>query len=189
MIFLRKNRTFEGHALIETPCGTGKTMTLLSFLVAYKRHSPASLSKIVYCTRTVPEMLKVQEELRDLVKYYKENSAPLDLLSVCLSARQNMCCNNDVLNSSSSRLEVDSECRRRTATFARKSAKMSPSENKPTCSYFETLQQKTLSDVMPRAIYSLEDLKDFGMDAGLCPYFAAREAITLADVVVYRFKF
>ena len=66
---------------------------------------------------------------------------------------------------------------------------MSPSENKPTCSYFETLQQKTLSDVMPRAIYSLEDLKDFGMDAGLCPYFAAREAITLADVVVYRLKF
>ena len=168
------------------PCGTGKTMTLLSFLVAYKRHSPASLSKIVYCTRTVPEMLKVQEELRDLVKFYNKNGASMDLLSVCLSARQNMCVNNDVLNGCGSRIEVDSECRRRTATFARKAAKMSPSESKPTCSYFESLQQKTLSDLLPREIYSLEDIKDFGMDNGICPYYAAREALSLADVVVYR---
>ena len=105
---------------------------------------------------------------------------------MALSARQNLCINPDVSNCSTSRHDVDLECRRRTATFARKSAKMSPSESRPICSFFETLQQKTLADVMPRGIYNIEDIKEFGQEAGLCPYFAAREAINLADVVVYR---
>ena len=151
------------------PCGTGKTMTILSFLVAYRRQCPALVEKIVYCTRTVPEMLKVVEELRDLVSYYQESGINLDLLSVSLSARTNMCINPDVA-SCSNRLEVDLECRKRTATFARRNAKMSPNRTDLVrCGFFETLQQKTLSDVMPRGIYNLEDLKQFGKEANLCP--------------------
>jgi len=179
----------KGHALIEMPCGTGKTITLLSFLIAYKRQCPAVIEKIVYCTRTVPEMLKVIEELRDLVQYYKDCNIDLDLLSVSLSARQNLCINPDVVEGCSSRMEVDLQCRRRTATFARNNAKMSPSADRPTCSFFESLQQKTLSDVMPRGIYNLEELKEFGKEANLCPYFASREAINLADVVVYSYNY
>jgi hypothetical protein len=33
----------------------------------------------------------------------------------------------------------------------------------------------------------LEDIKEFGREHGLCPYFAAREILKLADIVVYRF--
>ena len=36
----------NGHGLIEMPCGTGKTITILSFLVAYKRKRPDIINKI-----------------------------------------------------------------------------------------------------------------------------------------------
>ena len=59
------------------PCGTGKTITILSFLVAYKRKNPHIINKIVYCTRTVPELTKAMEELRDLVDFYEKDGSPL----------------------------------------------------------------------------------------------------------------
>ena len=68
-----------GHGLIEMPCGTGKTVTILSFLIAYKRQFPHVVNKIVYCTRTVPELTKAMEELRDLVTYYESAGSPLQV--------------------------------------------------------------------------------------------------------------
>ena len=41
------------------PSGTGKTITLLSLIVAYLRDNPHNLSKLVYCSRTIPEIEKV----------------------------------------------------------------------------------------------------------------------------------
>ncbi|CAG5108094.1 Oidioi.mRNA.OKI2018_I69.chr1.g3629.t1.cds [Oikopleura dioica] len=178
----------RGHALIEMPCGTGKTVTILSFLIAYKKAHPASLEKIIYCTRTVPELTKVVEELRDLVQYYADNGQHLDLLSMSLSSRQNLCVNPEVM-SCGGRIEVDTECRRRTATFARRNAKMSPGGENPSCSYFENLENSTLSAKLPRGIYNLEDIKEFGKEETLCPYFMAREAINLADIVIYSYNY
>ena len=143
------------------PCGTGKTVTILSFLLAYKKAHPASLEKIIYCTRTVPELTKVVEELRDLVQFYADNGQHLDILSMSLSSRQNLCVNSEV-TSCGGRIEIDTECRRRTATFARRNAKMSPSPENPSCSYFENLENSTLSAKLPRTIYNLEDIKNFG---------------------------
>ena len=143
------------------PCGTGKTVTILSFLLAYKKAHPASLEKIIYCTRTVPELTKVVEELRDLVQFYADNGEHLDILSMSLSSRQNLCVNSEV-TSCGGRIEIDTECRRRTATFARRNAKMSPSPENPSCSYFENLENSTLSAKLPRTIYNLEDIKNFG---------------------------
>ena len=58
----------RGHCLLEMPTGTGKTVTLLSLILAY-RHAHPSVGKLVYCTRTVQEMDKVVEELRRVVAY------------------------------------------------------------------------------------------------------------------------
>jgi DNA excision repair protein ERCC-2 len=75
----------QGHALLEMPTGTGKTITLLALLLAYQykysnvadgrgstvtkidgaggndtsASASAGTGKIVYCTRTVQEMDKV----------------------------------------------------------------------------------------------------------------------------------
>ena len=50
----------EGHALLEIPTGTGKTVYLLSLSTSYQYANP-SAGKSVYCTRKVPEMNAVME--------------------------------------------------------------------------------------------------------------------------------
>lgn len=50
------------------PTGTGKTITLLALITSYQLAHP-EIGKLVYCTRTVPEMEKVLQELKELVDY------------------------------------------------------------------------------------------------------------------------
>ena len=53
---------------MQMPTGTGKTITLLSLITSYQLAHP-EVGKLIYCTRTVPEMEKVLQELKDLVDY------------------------------------------------------------------------------------------------------------------------
>ena len=48
---------------LQMPTGTGKTITLLSLITSYQLAHP-EVGKLVYCTRTVPEMEKVLVELQ-----------------------------------------------------------------------------------------------------------------------------
>ena len=60
-----------GHCLLEMPTGTGKTVCLLSLITSYQYANP-STGKLVYCTRTVPEMNHVMEELGTVLAYRAE---------------------------------------------------------------------------------------------------------------------
>jgi Rad3-related DNA helicase len=60
-----------GHCLLEMPTGTGKTVCLLSLITSYQFANP-SAGKLVYCTRTVPEMNSVMEELATVLTYHAE---------------------------------------------------------------------------------------------------------------------
>ena len=53
--------------------GTGKTISLLSLIVAYMKQNPTEVTKLIYCSRTVPEMEKVIEELRKLLQFYERS--------------------------------------------------------------------------------------------------------------------
>lgn len=80
------------------PSGTGKTTTLLSLIVAYMKAYPLDLTKLVYCSRTVPEIEKVMEELRKLMNYYeKEMGMEQNILGLALSSRKNLCIHPSVL--------------------------------------------------------------------------------------------
>jgi Rad3-related DNA helicase len=75
----------------------------LSLILSYQyKHTEAG--KLIYCTRTVQEMDKVLEELRELMVYREKeikkmqeeagpdhNIKPGNVLGVCLSSRRNMC--------------------------------------------------------------------------------------------------
>lgn len=63
-----KQSLSRGHCVLEMPTGTGKTVTLLSLLLAYQHKHP-EVGKIIYCTRTVHEMDKVIEELKRVMAY------------------------------------------------------------------------------------------------------------------------
>ncbi|KAF2367063.1 Helicase/UvrB N-terminal [Trinorchestia longiramus] len=58
MLDLKRALDAKGHCLLEMPSGTGKTITLLALIVSYLRENPHSLSKLVYCSRTIPEIEK-----------------------------------------------------------------------------------------------------------------------------------
>lgn len=73
------------------PSGTGKTVSLLSLIVAYMFHNPFDVTKLIYCSRTIPEIEKVVEELRKLFKYYEKNDEKLNMVGLVLSSRKNMC--------------------------------------------------------------------------------------------------
>lgn len=51
------------------PSGTGKTAAILSLVVSYHLEYPERISKIVYCTRTVPEIDKALVELDKIIQY------------------------------------------------------------------------------------------------------------------------
>lgn len=56
---------------MEMPTGTGKTVCLLSLITSYQFSKP-SAGKLIYCTRTVPEMNHVMEELATVLSYRAE---------------------------------------------------------------------------------------------------------------------
>ena len=72
MLELKRTLDAKGHCLLEMPTGTGKTITLLSLITSYQVANPG-VGKLVYCTRTVPEMEKVLAELRVLQEYREKH--------------------------------------------------------------------------------------------------------------------
>ena len=82
------------------PTGTGKTITLLSLITSYQLAHP-EVGKLIYCTRTVPEMEKVLTELQELVDYRSKyflgpgERAP-EILALGLSSRKNLCIHPNV---------------------------------------------------------------------------------------------
>ena len=50
MCDLKKTLEAGGHCVLEMPSGTGKTVSLLSLIVAYQQHYPEH-RKLIYCSR------------------------------------------------------------------------------------------------------------------------------------------
>lgn len=97
MCELKRALDAKGHCLLEMPSGTGKTITLLALIVAYMLEHPHELRKFIYCSRTVPEIEKVIEELKKLLDYYEEQDREKPKLSgLVLSSRKNLCIHPEV---------------------------------------------------------------------------------------------
>ncbi|XP_026503046.1 general transcription and DNA repair factor IIH helicase subunit XPD-like, partial [Terrapene carolina triunguis] len=97
MLELKRTLDAKGHGVLEMPSGTGKTISLLSLIVAYQRAHPLEVTKLIYCSRTVPEIEKVIEELRKLLDFYeKRTGEKLPFLGLALSSRKNLCIHPEV---------------------------------------------------------------------------------------------
>jgi DNA excision repair protein ERCC-2 len=87
---LKQSLDAGGHCLLEMPTGTGKTVCLLSLITSYQFANP-SAGKLVYCTRTVPEMNAVMEELATVLNYRAEQlrlSETVDVEDTIMSETQ-----------------------------------------------------------------------------------------------------
>ena len=132
---LKKTLDAKGDAILEMPTGTGKTVSLLALIIAYQEAYP-SCGKLIYCTRTVPEMVKAIEELKRVCTYRATvlGDKKRDVLAVCLSARRNMCIHADVAEEADKE-KVDAACRGMTASWVRTKAETDKSVR--TCDFFE----------------------------------------------------
>uniref|UniRef100_A0A8C1GMH6 General transcription and DNA repair factor IIH helicase subunit XPD n=1 Tax=Cyprinus carpio TaxID=7962 RepID=A0A8C1GMH6_CYPCA len=166
MLELKRTLDAKGHGVLEMPSGTGKTISLLSLIVAYQ---------------------KVVEELRKLMDYYaKQTGVKNDFLALALSSRKNLCIHPEV---SSLRFgkEVDGKCHSLTASYIRAQHHSNPCQ--PVCQFFEEFDAVGRQVPIPPGIFNLDDLKDFGRRKGWCPYFLARYAILHANIVVYSYHY
>ena len=136
------------------------------------------------------------------------------ILGVCLSSRRNLCIHSEV-SSFDNRNKVDALCRNLTASFIRE--QHAQGSGVPICEFYEGYNTPhrhththTLTCSLPSppswsvavrryeregkessllGVYSLADLKVLGREKGWCPYFYARYAISLANVVVYNYQY
>ncbi|CAJ1342662.1 unnamed protein product [Effrenium voratum] len=202
MCELKRALDAKGNGVLEMPTGTGKTVTLFALITSYQWVHP-DVGRLVYCTRTVPEMSKALEELRKVIDFRVEVLAKerkLDpgneeapeptglaaghILAVGLSARRNMCVHPEV-SKEGDRERVDEMCRKLTAPWAR---------DKPQtrCGHFEKYESSLnhSSQLLETGVYTIEDLREKGMESGYgwCPYYAARRLIHSSSVVVLNYQ-
>lgn len=161
MLELKRALDAKGDAVLEMPTGTGKTVCLLSLITSYQFAHP-ECGKLVYCTRTVPEMIKAMEELKRVIAYRAEQAPGGrggNMLAVCLSSRRNMCIHGDLADESD-REKVDAGCRSMTASWVRAKAAAGDTSVK-TCDFFEGYEASG-TDAEMQGIYTLDDLKALG---------------------------
>jgi DNA excision repair protein ERCC-2 len=135
MFNLKKAIDNKGHVLLEMPTGTGKTVCLISLITSYQLQYPKT-GKLIYCTRTVPEMGKCMEEIKRVIRYRIKELGPSGgkVLAVCLSSRRNMCINPRIMQEGD-RDAVDAMCRNLTASWVRE--RSAEKKNVELCSFYE----------------------------------------------------
>ncbi|KAL6748525.1 hypothetical protein V8C86DRAFT_1139607 [Haematococcus lacustris] len=188
MLELKRALDARGHCLLEMPTGTGKTITLLSLVTSYQLAHP-EVGKLVYCTRTVPEMEKVLAELKELVAYrsrYLGGPAAPPVMALGLSSRKNLCVHPSVADESS-REGVDAGCRRLTASWVRERAVSDASIE--LCNFYEGHEKAGTEALLPPGVYTLADMRAYGRKRGWCPYFLARHMMAFANVIVYNYQY
>lgn len=160
----------------------------MSLIVAYILQYPDKLVKLVYCSRTVPEIEKTVGELKRLIEFYKKqtNKSDLRFLGLSLSSRKNLCIHPEASKMHTGK-EVDTKCMSMTASFIREKAKKD--KTLTVCNLYETFDLEGRDQMLPWGIYNLDDLKEIGHKKGWCPYFLARYAIQHANVVVYSYHY
>ncbi|CAF4955836.1 unnamed protein product [Pieris macdunnoughi] len=187
MLELKRALDAKGHGLLEMPSGTGKTVSLLSLIVAYMIQNPHHVRKLIYCSRTIPEIEKVLEELKNLFKYYEKSQGEKpNLTGVVLSSRKNMCIHPEVSQEREGKL-VDGKCHSLTASYIRERHEHDISV--PICQFYEGFNTEGRESMLPYGVYNVDDLKQYGADRNWCPYFLSRFAIIHAEIVVYSYHY
>lgn len=171
------------------PTGTGKTITLLSLITSYQLAHP-EVGKLIYCTRTVPEMEKVLVELQELMDYrstYFPDGKEPKILAVGLSSRKNLCVHPTVAEEGS-RESTDAKCMRLTAPWVRERAAQDPGSEE-TCEWYEGLDNDGPTARLDPGVYTLKDMRVLGRKKKWCPYFLARHMIAFSNIVVFNYQY
>ncbi|KAF2835731.1 DNA repair helicase rad15 [Patellaria atrata CBS 101060] len=186
MCDLKRTLDAGGHCVLEMPSGTGKTVSLLSLIVAYQQHHPEK-RKLIYCSRTMSEIEKALAELKALMKYradqlgYEEEFRGLGLTS-----RKNLCLHPSVKREKSGSI-VDARCRSLTAGFVKE--KKERGEDVDVCIYHDNLDLLEPHNLIPTGVWTLDNLLTYGEQHKQCPYFTARRMMPYCNVIIYSYHY
>ncbi len=151
------------------------------------QHYPGA-RKLIYCSRTVPEIEKALAELKRLMEYraqYTADGQPEDILALGLTSRKNLCVHPDVSRERRGNV-VDARCRDMTSAWACSKGREDPEgSGVELCDFHEELGTREPGQLIPRGVWTLEELKEMGKEEGICPYFAVRRMLPFVNVVVY----
>ena len=183
---LKRTLDSGGHCVLEMPSGTGKTVSLLSLIVAYQMHMPEK-RKLIYCSRTMSEIEKALAELKALMRYRtKELGYTEEFRGLGLTSRKNLCLHPDVKREKSGSV-VDARCRSLTAGFVKE--KKERGEDVDVCIYHDNLDLLDPSNLLPPGVFTLDNLLQYGETHKQCPYFSARRMMPWCNVIIYSYHY
>ncbi|PWY94729.1 DNA repair helicase RAD3 [Aspergillus sclerotioniger CBS 115572] len=186
MCDLKKTLDAGGHCVLEMPSGTGKTVSLLSLIVAYQQHYPEH-RKLIYCSRTMSEIEKALAELKALMKFRAEQLGYTeDFRALGLTSRKNLCLHPSVKREKSGAV-VDARCRSLTAGFVKE--KKERGEDVELCVYHENLDLLEPHNLVPPGVFTLDGLLKYGEEHKQCPYFSARRMMPFCNVIIYSYHY
>ncbi|CAJ2510682.1 Uu.00g063070.m01.CDS01 [Anthostomella pinea] len=186
MCDLKKTLDAGGHCVLEMPSGTGKTVSLLSLIVAYQQHYPEH-RKLIYCSRTMSEIEKALAELKALMKFRtKELGHEEDFRALGLTSRKNLCLHPSVKTEKSGAI-VDARCRSLTAGFVKE--KKDKGESVDVCIYHDNLDLLEPHNLIPNGVWTLDGLLRYGEEHKQCPYFTARRMMPYCNVIIYSYHY
>lgn len=186
MCDLKRTLDTGGHCVLEMPSGTGKTVSLLSLIVAYQMHMPEK-RKLIYCSRTMSEIEKALAELKALMRYRtKELGYTEEFRGLGLTSRKNLCLHPSVKREKSGAV-VDARCRSLTAGFVKE--KKERGEDVDVCIYHDNLDLLDPSNLVPTGVFTLDNLLQYGENHKQCPYFSARRMMPWCNVIIYSYHY
>ncbi|KAM3446237.1 hypothetical protein MY3296_009865 [Beauveria thailandica] len=186
MCDLKKTLDAGGHCVLEMPSGTGKTVSLLSLIVAYQQCMPEK-RKLIYCSRTMSEIEKALMELEALMKYRTEQLGhEEDFRGLGLTSRKNLCLHPSVKREKSGSV-VDARCRSLTAGFVKE--KKERGENVDLCVYHDNLDLLEPHNLIPNGVWTFDGILRYGEEHKQCPYFTARRMMQYCNVVIFSYHY
>ncbi|KAM3079678.1 TFIIH/NER complex ATP-dependent 5'-3' DNA helicase subunit [Clarireedia jacksonii] len=186
MCDLKRTLDAGGHCVLEMPSGTGKTISLLSLIVAYQQYYPEH-RKLIYCSRTMSEIEKALAELKALMKYRAEQLGHTEeFRGLGLTSRKNLCLHPSVKREKSGAV-VDARCRSLTAGFVKE--KKERGEDVPVCIYHDNLDLLEPHNLIPNGVWTLDGIMRYGEEHKQCPYFTSRRMMSFCNVIIYSYHY
>ncbi|KAJ4347303.1 TFIIH/NER complex ATP-dependent 5'-3' DNA helicase subunit [Didymosphaeria variabile] len=186
MCDLKRTLDAGGHCVLEMPSGTGKTVSLLSLIVAYQQFHPEN-RKLIYCSRTMSEIEKALAELKALMHYRtQELGYEEDFRGLGLTSRKNLCLHPSVKREKSGSV-VDARCRSLTAGFVKE--KKERGEDVELCVYHDNLDLLEPHNLIPPGVWTFDGLLKYGEQQKQCPYFTSRRMMSYCNVIIYSYHY
>lgn len=153
--------TKKQNAILESPTGTGKTLSLLCSTLGWLQTQGGLKTTVYYTSRTHMQLSQAAKELK--------KTAYSRVPAIVIGSRAQMCLNDEVKNQGGDHL-INRACRN--------------AITKNACSYHSNYEQK-LEALDFDSVTDIEDLIQHGRSKQLCPYYASKKIAESKATVIF----